>query len=411
MTRFILLLLVTCCQLIGENQLYGQLIKRQVLGSLGTNHISINNGTPAITSVTVGQPPNAGTISNSINYLRQGFQQPLEDNCGISATIAVSTETVPNCGTYYTFEFVGTIDPTITVSWNLGPQAVPSIVQGPVTPQIAFLETGPQTILLSVGNGDCIKSVSKNIEVEEAPFSASASVQHAWCFGERGAINLIPKFGTPPYTYIWSNTAVSEDLSNLLPGSYTVTVTDLKSCVFTNTIEVKGSDEPIVFKPNLIDESCTGQSDGSINLMIENAALPVTYTWDSGDTTATRSNLTKGIYGLTIEDANGCKIDTAFKVATYCEQDEDDFIPNTFSPNGDNTNNLWIIPGIENYPNHTVDIYNRWGNAIWSAKGNFAGWDGSNSDKEPMPVGAYYYVIQLKDPKNTIFKGSVTLIR
>lgn len=67
-----------------------------------------------------------------------------------------------------------------------------------------------------------------------------------------------------------------------------------------------------------------------------------------------------------------------------------------FTPNGDGINDGWVIPGIENYPNSIVTVYNRWGHEVFAAQGYQNNWEGiykSNSQK--LPPGSYMYVINL----------------
>ncbi len=66
------------------------------------------------------------------------------------------------------------------------------------------------------------------------------------------------------------------------------------------------------------------------------------------------------------------------------------------SPNGDGKNDVWLIPGIEQYPNNVVQIFNRWGNLVYEQKGytNNDPWTGQWNGKE-LPDGTYFYLIEL----------------
>ena len=182
-------------------------------------------------------------------------------------------------------------------------------------------------------------------------------------------------------------------------------------CVFEQSAEVLGSTEPLFVESHVLDELCTDTKDGSIDISILNGLEPITYTWSDSVVGSSRQNLSKGIYSVTITDANGCQVDTSFKVRVYCELDEKDFIPDVFSPNGDAFNENWHIPMLERFPNHQVRLYNRWGNLVWENDGNFSGWNGTNTGGQPLPMAAYYYVVSLNDANDTVFKGSITLIR
>ena len=82
-----------------------------------------------------------------------------------------------------------------------------------------------------------------------------------------------------------------------------------------------------------------------------------------------------------------------------------------FTPNGDGDNDLWVLPMLAKFPNVVVDVYNRWGELLFHSEGYDEPWDGKYKG-EDLPVGTYYYVIDLKDgmypePLN----GPVTIMR
>jgi gliding motility-associated-like protein len=65
-------------------------------------------------------------------------------------------------------------------------------------------------------------------------------------------------------------------------------------------------------------------------------------------------------------------------------------IPNTFTPNGDGINDTWVIPNLEYYPKSTVNIFNRWGQKLFSSTGYPVPWDGTYQGSQ-LPTGTYYY--------------------
>ena len=74
-------------------------------------------------------------------------------------------------------------------------------------------------------------------------------------------------------------------------------------------------------------------------------------------------------------------------------------IPNAFTPNGDGRDDTWQIEFIEQFPDNTVTVFNRWGNRIFSAE-NYSRaneWKG-DINGQPAPVGTYYYVVVTKGP-------------
>ena len=78
---------------------------------------------------------------------------------------------------------------------------------------------------------------------------------------------------------------------------------------------------------------------------------------------------------------------------------------NEFSPNGDGTNDLFVIEGIERYPNNTIEIFNRWGNTVFKKVRYDNSWDGTSNGRvnisvdSKLPIGTYYYVLDLGDSK------------
>ena len=85
-------------------------------------------------------------------------------------------------------------------------------------------------------------------------------------------------------------------------------------------------------------------------------------------------------------------------------------IPNAMTINGDGANETFFIDKIRFYPNNTLKIYNRWGSLIYKAHGYNNDWDGTRNGS-PMPVGTYYYVLDLGDDSKSNYQGYITLIR
>lgn len=90
------------------------------------------------------------------------------------------------------------------------------------------------------------------------------------------------------------------------------------------------------------------------------------------------------------------------------------YAPNTITPNGDGTNDTWIIQNIETYPSCKVNIYDRWGQKVYNSVGysNSNPWDGTNNGLY-LPASTYYYVIDLNSGQGKdgdIYSGSITLV-
>ncbi len=136
-------------------------------------------------------------------------------------------------------------------------------------------------------------------------FSEITATSTVACSGNDGTIDLLISGGTPPFSYLWSNGSTDEDPAGLIPGTYSVTVTDDVGCNISLTGVVVAARVPTVisFVPTMT--SCFGSSNGSINTTVTGKS-PFTYSWSNGATTEDISGLSAGTYTLITTDADGC---------------------------------------------------------------------------------------------------------
>jgi len=110
-------------------------------------------------------------------------------------------------------------------------------------------------------------------------------------------------------------------------------------------------------------------------------------------------------YTLTATSTAGC--DTSARITVTVVDDV--IVPNAFTPNGDGINDFWDLKGIILFPNCTVSIFNRYGSRLFYSKGYSKPWYGTYNGS-PVPVGTYYYIIDLKDG-SPLLSGPVTVVR
>ncbi|MBE0639510.1 MAG: DNRLRE domain-containing protein [Bacteroidales bacterium] len=166
-------------------------------------------------------------------------------------------------------------------------------------------------------NNLCTASATITITQPAAALAAIATPTHVGCNdGSDGQIILSVSGGTPPYHYVWSNSATSKDITGLVAGTYSVTITDAKGCTYeSEDIQVTEPDE-LVASGVTTDISCFEGADGAITLTIEGGTSPFAYSWSNGATTKDLSGVTAGDYDVTVVDDNGC---TATAIFTLTE--------------------------------------------------------------------------------------------
>jgi gliding motility-associated-like protein len=84
-------------------------------------------------------------------------------------------------------------------------------------------------------------------------------------------------------------------------------------------------------------------------------------------------------------------------------------VPNAFSPNGDGINDTWVITNLADYQGNVVEVFNRYGQQVHHSNGYGTPWDGKVHGN-PLPVGVYYYIIDLKNGFGKI-TGSITILK
>lgn len=117
------------------------------------------------------------------------------------------------------------------------------------------------------------------------------------------------------------------------------------------------------------------------------------------------------VYVICATNACGSTCDTGVVVYTIT-QDPNPPVPNVkipggISPNGDGTNDTWVINGLDDFPNNKLTILNRWGDILFKAEPYANNWDGTASqglvmNSAPLPDGTYYYVLILGDGSKPI---------
>ena len=330
-------------------------------------------GTPCVGNTFTFTSGYTNTVGTSW-YWSFGDGQILNTSAGNSATHVYNTA-LTNITVKHVVSIVGSVcaaDTTINI--------IPIINQNPVAAFSIKKDTACETIPLA--------------------FSSSAGGINIWSWNFGNGTGST----TPPFTRAYSNA-----------GTYNIslTVTDVNNCTSLPVTDV------LVINPTpIVNAGPDKIAYYGYPVTLDASVLPpaaYNYLWTpSAGLSATnilRPTALPAVnttYILQAEDVNThCKATDAVFVKSVTEV----YIPNAFTPNGDNKNDTWEIPALAQYPDALVSLFNRYGQKIFETK-NYVNnrWDGTFKGTK-QPNGSYVYFIKLNDNRNQVFQGLVTIIR
>jgi len=173
------------------------------------------------------------------------------------------------------------------------------------TEDIGGLVAGQYDLLITDQNS-CEFNLSVVI-AEPLPLLLSEVHQDVLCYGQSsGSIDLSIAGGTLPYTILWSDGSVTEDLSNLPIGNYTVNVSDNQNCASSISVSIAQPLAPLNVTETHVDATCFGYCDGSANISVTGGTSPYSFNWTNGQNLEDPIGLCAGGIGVIVADANGC---------------------------------------------------------------------------------------------------------
>lgn len=220
------------------------------------------------------------------------FTSNITTACAVPATISfTSLATSPGVGIE-------------TWAWDFGNGLTSTVAN----PSVSYSIPGNFTVSLivtdSLGASDTLTQTAY-IDLSSALYITHTNVNTSCNGCADGSITLNVSGGTPLYTYFWSNSSTTASITGVEAGDYTVTVTDDNGCSTAQTIYLDSLCAHYI--SSTISPSCTGGSNGAIDVVLQNgAAPPYIYTWSNGATTQDLTGLTAGFYSLTITDGGSC---------------------------------------------------------------------------------------------------------
>ncbi len=274
------------------------------------------------------------------------------------------------------------------------------------------LAAGNYTVYMLDHKG-CKRDTNVTI-TSKSKLNYTLAIEAVSCYGKAdGSITIKSTGGVYPLQYFMEFNAEADSIfDKLSQGHYNVRVTDNLGCRKDSLVLIN---EPAVLKVKVEEKriDCEGpDDDGAATAVAVGGTSPYTYYWYTNPAQQTEilRGYAPGKYPLLVVDANGCRdsLMSDLGFGDCCKV----YLPNAFSPNKDQVNDIYRIVPKGAFELREFAIYNRMGERVFLSTDLSKGWDGKFKG-EDAPVSTYYYYIKGKCGlgRNVEYKGDVTLLR
>ena len=363
-------------------------------------------------TVTGGTAPysylwsNGATSSNINSLVANNYSLTVTDSkgCTITASQLISQPAAPLALSSVISPVAcygnstGSVNLTVTggtLPYNYQWSNSSSLVLNTFTQDITGQSADSYTVLVTDGNS-CQSTLISTITQPNAPISLSGIVNDVNCYAlNDGGIDLTVTGGTSPYSYSWTNSAISQDLTSIVAGFYTVTVTDFNLCTSSATFNVLQPNAALTASLNPTDVLCNGDATGSVLSTVTGGTLPYSYTWSNGVTSPNLNLVVADVYTLSIVDAQGC---TAFTGTVVNEP-----LPLVLTPTVTDASCFGGADGqiVLSVNGGEQPYYFSWGNQNEILL--------NNASETIANVPAANYFIRIKDKNNCILEQTITV--
>jgi len=250
---------------------------------------------------------NTGQTTSTITNLSPGTYTVVvtdSNGCSSDCSVIINDSSAPRCSIAATDTHCGLSDGSATVSAIGGvPPYSYSWNNGSTSTTISGLAAGTYSVVITDFSG-CQSMCSVTIKASSAP-SCNISGTNTTCGLNNGSAVANVSGGSGNYTYQWSNGAATNSISNLSPGTYSVTVTDGSSCTTECSVFIQGS-APISCNVTGTNTSCNS-NNGSATVNVSGGSGSYSYSWSNGSSSQSINGLSAGNYSVNVIDNNtGC---------------------------------------------------------------------------------------------------------
>lgn len=207
----------------------------------------------------------------------------------------------------------GSVD--VTATGGTAPYSYDNGSGAQATGAFTGLCAGANDVTVTDANG-CTFVIAVTITEPTAVAGVLNGTTDATCGQANGSCDVTASGGTGPYSYdIGNGNQATGAFTGLMPGNYTVTITDANGCqttVAANIADLSGLTASITAQT---DVSCNGACDGSVTITASGSTGPYMYDIGAGQVASgTFTNLCEGPYTVTVTDANGCPYSVAVTI-------------------------------------------------------------------------------------------------
>lgn len=303
-----------------------------------------------------------GASTPSIQVTTTGTYSVTVSNAGCSATdaITVTVQDAPQDVLQDRTECVGV--PITLDAGNAGSIFLWS--NGAVSQQITVTQPGIYTVTVTNASG-CAVIFDAQVTFVQPPVVVLGA-DTVLCEGQA----LVLDAGNAGSTYQWSHGATGRTVHVTQAGTYTVVV-DNGHCTRSDAITVAFNPSPL---RQLTDQVrvCLEEEPGFVVLDAGNAGSR--YGWSTGETTQMIMASAYGMYIVEVTNSFDCATRDSVAVTEYCPSTI--YVPNTFTPNNDGLNDVFIPVGKNIGAMHLI-VFDRWGEILFESDDPSMGWDGT----------------------------------
>ncbi len=212
---------------------------------------------------------------------------------------------------------------------------------GGTTQTISNLNPGSYNVTVTDAHG-CTSVETVTVNGYNCTLSADIQPVNVNCNGENnGSASVALTNSFNPVSYNWSNGATTSSVSGLLPGTYSVSLTDGHNCPAELTFQIT-EPSPLNDNATATNSAGTGQNTGTATANPTGGTAPYTYLWNNGETTQGITDLAPGFWTVIVTDANGCISVHVVEVGLDNCGLSADFVPVAPSCNGLSNGNLTV---------------------------------------------------------------------